>query len=356
MSDNSNNITRNYVLMLPRWYPNIKDPADGNFIEKHIKCISHNLPVKVLFVKGLENVSSGNSYNSISNENYESHILYFKLSKGPFKSFLNPILYFLTHFRGYRMIRKNSGPPALSHVHVMARTTLLAYYLKYFKSVPFVISEHWSGYYPESGKLTWSKKLLYKLLYKGASQVTAVSKSLGNAISSQGIKQSVEIIPNVVESIFYESAMNESKPEKKRLLHISNLIKDIKQVDKIILYLNELAEQRNDFVLWIVGEGADRATLEQQSAQMNNLKDRIHFKGDVNQEELVKYLSEATATLSYSKFETQSIVLLESIAMGIPVIAPKVGGIPEHCIDKGILFEVNVKDQFIKKIKPSLNV
>jgi len=337
--------------MLPRWYPNIKDPADGNFIEKHIKCISNIIPVKVLFVKGLENFSNGNSYKFVSNQNYESHILYFKLNKGLFKSIQNPIRYLLTHFQGYRIIRKNSGLPALSHVHVMARTSILAYYLKYFKNVPFVISEHWSGYYPESGKLTRLKKHLYKVLFKGASALTAVSKSLGNAIQSIGVKQSVEIIPNIVNSTFYTSTIEETKPIIKKLLHISNFIRDVKQTDKIILYLDELAQKRQDFELWIIGDGPDKYLLEKQVLELKNLKNKVHFAGDVNQEKIVQYLSDATATLSFSKFETQSIVLLESIAMGIPVIAPEIGGIPEHCRDKGILFEANSKDKFINAVE-----
>jgi glycosyltransferase involved in cell wall biosynthesis len=76
--------------------------------------------------------------------------------------------------------------------------------------------------------------------------------------------------------------------------------------------------------LEIVGDGSERARLEKLAAP---LSERVRFCGYTS--DVRAALARADAVLSSAKEEGLGIALLEAMAMGRPVIAVPVGGIPE---------------------------
>ena len=76
--------------------------------------------------------------------------------------------------------------------------------------------------------------------------------------------------------------------------------------------------------LEIVGEGDERARLEKRG---RHLGDRLRFAGYTS--DVRGAIARADAVLSSAKEEGLGIALLEAMAMGRPVIAVPVGGIPE---------------------------
>ena len=66
--------------MLPKWYPNIVHPADGNFIEKHIHSIAEDIKVVVLFVKGV-NALQKTDIERASHHNLTTVVRYFKRNR-----------------------------------------------------------------------------------------------------------------------------------------------------------------------------------------------------------------------------------------------------------------------------------
>ena len=331
--------------MLPRWYPNIKDKADGNFIESHIKIISEDRKVIVLFVKGIDHFK-GEALNIDSKDNFTVYKRYFRNYTGFIGRVLNVLRYVVLQFVLYKGIKKEHGLPIVSHVHVMARSSILAYWLKKIVKIPFIVSEHWGGYYPESNKLSSFKKSIYASILNKASVITSVSQSLAQAIRDIGVKNEVVIIPNVLSPVFLSTAFKEAPVERINILHVSNLIKDVKRVDVIIKVLEKLSAKYKEIYLTIVGHGPDRKDLEKLASEQVWMKSRIRFTGNIDQEQIASLLQETHFTVLYSKFETQSIVLIESIAMGVPVIAPRVGGIPEHFDGKGIIYECDSEVDF----------
>ena len=331
--------------MLPRWYPNIKDKADGNFIESHIEVISEGRKVIVLFVKGIDNFK-GETLHIDSKDNLTVYKSYFRNYTGFPGRVLNVLRYVILQFVLYKRIKKEHGLPIVSHVHVMARSSILAYWLNKIYKVPFIVSEHWGGYYPESNKLSSFKKGIYAYILNKASVITSVSQSLAQTIRDIGVKNEVVIIPNVLSPVFLKTAFKEAPVERINILHVSNLIKDVKRVDVIIKVLEKLSAKYKEIYLTIVGDGPDRKDLEKLVSQQVLMKRRIRFTGDIDHEQIATLLQETHFTVLFSKFETQSIVLIESIAMGVPVVAPRVGGIPEHFDGKGILYECDSEIAF----------
>jgi glycosyltransferase involved in cell wall biosynthesis len=86
----------------------------------------------------------------------------------------------------------------------------------------------------------------------------------------------------------------------------------------------------------LVGDGPMLARIQAQ-AQALDLGSRIHLPG--LQEDVRPYLAAMDVYLMSSEFEGLPLALLEALAVGLPVVATAVGGIPEVLPDQesGIL-------------------
>lgn len=112
------------------------------------------------------------------------------------------------------------------------------------------------------------------------------------------------------------------------LLVVAHLIPE-KGVNVVLKSLKALPTH---VVLWIVGEGMERDSLETMTRQLN-LKERVVFWG--LQENVEPFMQAADCFVCPSIWgEAAGLVNLEALACGLPVIASAVGGIPE-LIDEG---------------------
>lgn len=78
----------------------------------------------------------------------------------------------------------------------------------------------------------------------------------------------------------------------------------------------------------IVGDGTAREKLEKIAAK-NGFADHTHFTGRVVGDDLPQLYRTGTMFAITSKTETQSIVLMEAMASGLPAVAVKAGAVPE---------------------------
>ena len=83
-----------------------------------------------------------------------------------------------------------------------------------------------------------------------------------------------------------------------------------------------------DARLEIVGEGPERAALERQAAGV--APTQVRFLGHVDRGSVARTMAAARAVVLPSRsYENQPMVLLEAMALGLPVIGSHLGGIPE---------------------------
>lgn len=102
----------------------------------------------------------------------------------------------------------------------------------------------------------------------------------------------------------------------------------------------KLLEQRGlvcDLVL--VGDGPERSALESYSRQLN-IGSRIVYSGRLDEQATLAAIGDADLLVLPSFMEGLPVVLMEAMALGIPVIASHVAGIPELIEDgvSGLLF------------------
>jgi glycosyltransferase involved in cell wall biosynthesis len=96
--------------------------------------------------------------------------------------------------------------------------------------------------------------------------------------------------------------------------------------------IRALARLPKDTVLAILGDGPDRAMLEELAAS-EGAGNRVRFLGTVAHAELPAYLQAADVFIRPSLSEGMGNSFIEAMAAGVPVIATLVGGIPDFLKD-----------------------
>ena len=132
----------------------------------------------------------------------------------------------------------------------------------------------------------------------------------------------VEILPPVVRMPLRAMA---PIPAENRILYVGQLIRG-KGVD---LLLRALPHVRCDYELTIVGAGNARARLEGLSAELG-LGGKVRFEGWVSPQDLGDYYARAKLVAVPSRWpEPFGMIGLEAMHYGRPVVAFRVGGIPD---------------------------
>jgi glycosyltransferase involved in cell wall biosynthesis len=83
-----------------------------------------------------------------------------------------------------------------------------------------------------------------------------------------------------------------------------------------------------DTTLVVAGDGPERAALELRTAELG-LDGRVRFLGSVPRDRVLELFGAADASLLPSAWENFPHTVVEALAVGCPVIATAVGGVPE---------------------------
>ena len=93
----------------------------------------------------------------------------------------------------------------------------------------------------------------------------------------------------------------------------------------------------------VVGEGPHRSSLR-EAASTPSMMDHVRFTGRVGEQALHALYAGSDVFLHPTRFEGSSLVTLEAMAHGLPVIATRAGGIPDKVKDGVNGFLVNPGD------------
>jgi L-malate glycosyltransferase len=140
----------------------------------------------------------------------------------------------------------------------------------------------------------------------------------------------IEVIPNFVDLNEYKRDVHPchrsrlSQQGEKIIMHISNF-RPVKRVDdavRVFALINRQVPAR----LILIGDGPEKGRV-QQTAEDEGVADRVMFLG--KQESVGEILSCADLFLLPSATESFGLVALEAMSCGVPVVATRVGGLPE---------------------------
>lgn len=174
--------------------------------------------------------------------------------------------------------------------------------------------------------------------------VTAVSKFLQKATIETFDFDDVEVIPNFICGCHYkrleDSALrDELAPNGEKLLtHVSNFRPVKRPVDCVEVFA-KVKKRHPKTRLVMVGDGPERGACVYKAEQLGVAEDVI-FVG--KQGKIADYLGVSDVFLLPSELESFGLAALEALACEVPVIATRIGGIPEVVSDGecGYLSEV----------------
>jgi N-acetyl-alpha-D-glucosaminyl L-malate synthase BshA len=184
-------------------------------------------------------------------------------------------------------------------------------------------------------------------------RVTAISRYLRDATCETFRTDcEIEVIYNFIDSDYYRRTHNESlkralaPDNEKIILHISTFrpIKRITDCIEVLARMRELEKgsgSRFGVKLVMCGDGPERQGAEMLAARLG-VEDFVQFVGKQPQSQIRDYLSVADLFLLPSQSESFGLSALEAMACEVPVIATRVGGVPEVIEEDGCgyMFEV----------------
>jgi L-malate glycosyltransferase len=158
---------------------------------------------------------------------------------------------------------------------------------------------------------------------------------------------SIEVIYNFIDAEYYHRTADQSLKRiiapngEKIILHVSTFrpVKRITDCIEVMARMRERSQLRARLIM--CGDGPERADAEMLAARLG-VDDCVEFVGKQPQSQIRDYLSVADLLLLPSLTESFGLSALEAMACEVPVLATRVGGLPEVVEDGecGYLFAV----------------
>lgn len=230
--------------------------------------------------------------------------------------FINP---FAFGFRSFDLLHKSGvNVPTVFSFHTL--------YGEFVKRYPFLKSL--------SRTLWW----LMRDYHNCADANLTVSTAMRDELIARGFER-VQFWPPAVDStLFHPERASAEMRRRLSLGRVDNrLVVTVSRLapEKNVAFLADVLKQTTDAQLAVIGDGPQRAELEQRFAGLPAC-----FFGYLRGEELAAAYASADAFVYASETETMGNVVLEAMASGLPVVVPRAGGIPSlfRHGDEGFLF------------------
>ena len=167
--------------------------------------------------------------------------------------------------------------------------------------------------------------------------VTAVSESLrALTLAELGVRRPIEVIPNFLDCAVHRKVARPDlrrrftggDPAAKIVIHVSNF-RPVKRTGAVLRIFDRIRQQVPARLL-LVGDGPELGPAHRLARELG-IAPLMHAVGA--QEEVLPLLSISDLFLLPSAQESFGLAALEAMACEVPVVASRVGGIPEVILD-----------------------
>lgn len=321
------------VLFVTNWYPSQQLPSQGVFVREHAKAVQIYADVVVLHLAGHDGAAGGGvrveaERDTELNDGIRTFHAWHRRLPVPNASYP---AYIWAAVQAGRIIERTGFRPNLVHAHIYS-AGLPAAAIARWRRIPMVITEH-SSAFPR--RLLSPRQIrLARLAFAQARLVMPVSEALRHAIEAYGIRAAFQIVPNAVDTSIFHPAVENSgdagratRHASMRLLFVGGMV-PVKGIPDLLQALSFVNETRRDWQLDLVGSGPNQADYATLASQLG-LDHQTRFHGFLPKPAVAALMRQADFLVLPSLWENSPCVIVEALASGLPVIASRVGGVPE---------------------------
>ena len=209
------------------------------------------------------------------------------------------------------------------------------------------------GYFGFSSML---RKMIERFVARHANKIVVPSEYLKKVVIHWGVKEeNIIVVYNSFEkpnfSLTKKEARNKYNLQGFSIITAGRLV-PWKGFLGLIKAMPEIIKFNPSANLYILGDGPERESLEDESHKLR-LKDKIFFTGRVSHLDVLGYFKGGDVFVLNTAYEGLSHVILESLAMGIPIVTTNIGGNPEVIREgvDGLLFPPNNGNELLGAIQ-----
>lgn len=348
---------RKKILWLCSWYPNKLDHFNGDFIQRQAAAAALYNDIYVIHIVGDVSGNTTGIEKMITNsEGLTEYIVYYKKSSSFPGRLISHYRWLTLSRQAIRLYFEANGMPDLVHIHIPFKSGMLGLWCKKKFGLPYVVTEHWTIYQPQNNVRYGQQKALIRSVLKrvisGCSLVLPVSRDLGLLINKEVTEKSFSVIENVAYEKYFWFAENRNPVSPFRFIHVSNMTYQ-KNAESIVACFSEILKKYPNTELVIAGAIPD---------DMNRLvigtrfEKNILFRGEISNEAVATEMQQANALVLFSRYENSPCAIIEALCCGLPVIATRVGGIPELVNENnGILVDSLDKKALLEALATMIN-
>ena len=183
------------------------------------------------------------------------------------------------------------------------------------------------------------RRLLFERTLQAADRIVVVHEEAKELYAQYVDEAKIDVIPLGVDATLFDF---EPRQETQELVAIGRL-KERKGYDVLLDALAEIADSFPEVHLNVFGEGPDEDALREQADRLG-VGENVTFHGYVDQSVLREHLASARAFVHPSRSESFSLVRLEAMAVGCPVVVSDIYGAREMVRDGEEGFVVPTED------------
>jgi len=172
----------------------------------------------------------------------------------------------------------------------------------------------------------------YRQVLRHARHIITLNHSMADdVIMSYGAdREKVHIIPSFADQTFFDAPLNENL-NNQNIIFVGRLSQE-KNLTDILEAFTIVKQIYPKLCLTIVGDGAERARLERKAREFS-IHDQIDFIGETD--DVSHYIKNAQCLVLTSHYEGFPLVIVEAMAMGVPVVAYDCPSGPKDTINDG---------------------
>jgi glycosyltransferase involved in cell wall biosynthesis len=188
--------------------------------------------------------------------------------------------------------------------------------------IPYVIYGRGSDVYLPD----WFTKLTAKGILKNASTVIALTEHMKDAMQAI-YSRDIIVVPNGINLNEVAEKETEGGNPSKRVLFVGRL-HPVKGTQYLLGAMSIVHRELREAKLILVGDGEEREHLETLTDNLG-IRECVEFAGRVPHERVKDYMNRAEVFVLPSLSEGFPVTILEAMACGLPVVATRVGGVPD---------------------------